>query len=530
MQQIIRKYTRRVYDSYSTAGYDVSMDNLNPINPTVLEKQFDEMLQVVKTKIVNNYEKAKIQPPDDLFESPGVDPKSLLNAIDNLISSIKKDENPLMDLVDLGISDLTPFLTAPEAASSLMDNPLTLDCNGIEKTLLSSSEISNDNSSDDDSGDSDEDGEENKKNNSDLLDEENSDSSGGSKNGGNEEDNTDKYTITYEISNGSNNAGNPSTYNPNDCPVQLYPAVADDGYVFKSWYYDASFSEKVPSTGIPNKESDVTVYARIVAEEDDDPDEDEQEDSPDPNLPNPFDDNENCDMVELTWLRIIMIILIIVQILIKVLVIAISIMRMASAIAKDAQLCWINPPSLTSLISVVIQTLAAIIFQLIGMILMKLWALLNLDCVVDSVTDMIDQVNAILNGMSDAMRKVDALALDLGKPGTGIATAIKALKDSLVQQFEDIKNQWSIENLGEQLKEALGGVVSDYKALFTNPALLYEKTVPPEIRNKIQSLMDAYNASQTAIMNMGKTYNKMMGSIHKLQNGDAKNIVTSVFG
>ena len=522
MQQIIRKYTRRVYDSYSTAGYDVSMDNLNPINPTVLEKQFDEMLQVVKTKVVNNYEKAKIQLPDDLFESPGVDPKSLLNAIDNLISSIKKDENPLMDLMDLGISDLTPFLTAPEAASSLMDNPLTLDCNGIEKTLLSSSEISSD--------DSDEEDEENKKNNSDLLDEGDSNSSGGGSNSGNEDDNTDKYTITYEISNGSNNVGNPSIYNPNDCPIQLYPAVADDGYVFKSWYYDASFSEKVPSTGIPNKESDVTVYARIIAEEEDSPEEDEQGDSLDSNLPNPLDDDGDCDMVELTWLRIIMIILIIVQILIKVLVIAISIMRMAAAIAKDAQLCWINPPSLMSLISVVIQTLAAIIFQLIGMILMKLWALLNLDCVVDSVTDMIDQVNSILNGMSDAMRKVDALALDLGKPGTGIATAIKALKDSLVQQFEDIKNQWSIENLGEQLKEALGGVVSDYKALFTNPALLYEKTVPPEIRNKIQSLMDAYNASQTAIMNMGKTYNKMMNSIHKLQNGDAKNIVTSVFG
>ena len=48
-------------------------------------------------------------------------------------------------------------------------------------------------------------------------------------------------------------------------------------------------------------------------------------------------------------------------------------MKAAADIAKDAQLCWINPPSLQSLISYVMQRLTAIIFQIVGIILLKLW-------------------------------------------------------------------------------------------------------------------------------------------------------------
>jgi len=520
--KIIRRFTRRVYSNYGVGNYTPSVDNLNPQNPSELEGQLEDMVTNVKERVVNAYEKAGVEPPNYLFDSEGTSPTAVLGAIGDLLNRAKMGNNPLADLVELGIPDLKPFLTDPEDADRIMGNPLVLDCEGVEKTLLATSYANEDNKSsnnEDDSG-------------SGSSSDENDDDSGNSSSDETGSDGEKKFKITYVVENGTN-PNNPEEYGSSDCPFTLAPAVENEGYKFKGWFSNSLYIEEI--TEVNDMQKDITLYAKIEKQDDDLPDnEDEEGTAPDLSLGDSDDDGSECDKIELVWLMIIMIIVVIVQILVKVLILVYNIQKVKADILKEAQLCWINPPVLESMIAYIIQRLSALIFSLIGIIFAKLWAMLNMDCVVDSVNDMVDQINSVISSITSTFGEIDGLALNLkalgDSEGGGILDALKRMKEQMINQVEEFKKNWSIENLSKQITDSLGGAAAEWQILLTNPDLLYDQAVPPEIQQKVQSLLDSYQATMNNIDSMTSTYTKMSKSVGEAMQGDnLKNVGKRIF-
>ena len=538
-QKIVRKFTKRVYDNYSTITFRPSVDNLNPQNPSVLESQLEEMVQTVKERVLDAYQKAKIPAPEELFTSKGETPVSnIMQDLQDLMKAVKGTNNPLVGLLDMGLPDISPFLTLPDTSSSIMDNPLCLDCMGVENTLaLPTYEVNitggSTGSTGNDSGDSgDSKGDGSSGDSTDSTENSDGDPSDSSDSPPQDEP---SYTITYHIEKGENDSANPETYKPSECPIEIEDAFPEDGYEFLGWYYDSSYNEAVSRSGIPNKEANIDLYAKIEEESEIDP-EDPGDDAPGSisiDSTGNGDDTDGCDMIELTWLMIILIIILIMSIMLKVLVLVYNIMKAVADIAKDAQLCWINPPSLQSLISYVMQRLSAVIFQLIGMILLKIFAMLNLDCVADSINDMVDQINSVMASITSLMSEVDstALMLSTGDGQEGFLNSLKALKDQLVDQAKKFQEEFDLQKMGDQISDLLSHQVESYKELFMNPELLYDKAIPPEIKEKVESLIDSYYSTQESIKNMTAAFTKMQKSGGEFfQGGSWKNVRTRLIG
>ena len=314
-----------------------------------------------------------------------------------------------------------------------------------------------------------------------------------------ETDDGKEYKITYKgLLNESDAANWKKTYKQVDGEITLeLPTTLNLGsinYTFNGWYFDEDFNEKVKENKFTGKNADVTVWA--LFEETDDGSDDNNKLSDDGDLEPPDNDSE-CDLLELSILKIILIIIIIVGILIKVLVLVFNIMRAAALIAKDAQLCWINPPCLTSLIAYVMQRLSAIIFQIVGMILLKLWALLNLDCISDNTAAVMDQINEALSGLMNLLGQIDSLAIDFKGAGTDFASSIKeaiqSMKDQVMSAAQEVENEFK--NLPNSMLQDLKTAGADIADTYTNPAT-YLAMVPPEIRNKVTGAINNFNKTK----------------------------------
>lgn len=319
-----------------------------------------------------------------------------------------------------------------------------------------------------------------------------------SKNGDDEKE----YNIIYKGLLNEGDAENwKKTYKQVDGEITLEtPTTFNLGavnYTFGGWYFDEYFNEKVKENKFTGKNADVTVWALFEETDDSSDDNNEIEDGGD--LAPPDNDNE-CDLLELSILKVILIIIVIVGILVKVLVLVYNIMKAAADIAKDAQLCWINPPSLQSLISYVMQRLTAIIFQIVGIILLKLWALLNLDCISDNAAEVLDQVNEALSGLMNLLGQIDSLAIDFKGAGTDFASsireAIKAMKEQITDAAKEVENEFK--NLPNSMLQDLKTAGADIADTYTNPAT-YLAMVPPEIRNKVMGVINNFNKTKETV-------------------------------
>ena len=104
-------------------------------------------------------------------------------------------------------------------------------------------------------------------------------------------------------------------------------------------------------------------------------------------------------------------------------------------VIKEAQLCWINPPMLQSLIGYVMQRLSAIIFQILGLILLKLWAMLNLDCISRNTVNTISQINAALAGITDLLGSLDKLSINFSDSNSANWKTLKETIKKYVTEF-----------------------------------------------------------------------------------------------
>lgn len=516
--RIVRRVAKRTYDRYSITDYSTFTDNLNPVNPTVLETQFTSMVQSVKARVISAYARANVEVPEELY-SPDVSPTTLLNDVDNLINKLKK--NPLQDLLgDLdSIDAVAPFASTLDKATDIMDNPLKLDCSGIELTLDNSytaPAVSASNEADDDESNTTVDENGNTWNNAENANAEANSSDSFST----DSDSSTVVHITYKgLSENEDMSKYPSILLKKECPMTLQtPTVIPANYMFSGWYYDSAYNTPVSGNILNWPGKDITVYALIdVALMDSEESGSQYNDGLDALDSSSEDD---CDLIELAFLKIILIVIIIIKVLISVLVLVLNIMKAAADIAKDAQLCWINPPSLQSLIAYVTQRLAAVIFQIVGLILLKLWSLLNFDCVTDNTINTMEQINQALAGIIDMFGRIEALSLNFDKEKNNsywdtIKDTITSLKDQIAQQAKDV---WDgVGSLGDQLKAAGQDIADTY----TNPAT-YLAAVPPEIKNKVLSTVDQYTTTMENVKTLQASMSRLKNKKSKTQNPTPK--------
>lgn len=521
----VRRVTKRTYDQYNRFDYTYLPDNLNPINPTQLESQYDEVIGAIQKRIVQAYEKAKVTPPEELFD-PTTSPTMLLNDVEALMNKLKG--NPLEDIYNnLGNYDaLAPFISSPDKADDIWNHPLKLNCSDIESTLKANNvDVSKLTLAEaaamldaDETGE-DADGKSEGDSNS-FLDETNG-------SGSKSDDSSDSTIhITYEgLMPAEDRSKYPETVLESECPVTLeVPTESPDGKVFGGWFYDDLYNQKLANGSLDWPGRDITVYAYFRDMEDDD-------DSNDGSLGNDSDlgmmmNDDECDLIDLAFLKIILIIVIIAKILITVLVLVVTILKTVAEIVKEAQLCWINPPLLTSLIGYVMQRLGAIIFQILGLILLKLWALLNLDCISKNTVNTISQINAALAGITDLIGSVDSLAISFSDNSANlwksVKESIKAMKDQLESQAKKVWDDMS--SVGDQLKQAGKDIADTY----TNPAT-YLAAVPPEIRNAVTDNINAFKETQQNITNLQAAINNLTNRNGKIQNETPAGVETMVF-
>lgn len=494
MSKEIRRVSKTVYNKYVGSDYPIGTDNLNPRYDTQLETQVNKIINEVHNRIIKAYARANVEYEDSFdFDNPSVE--GLNNDLDNLIRKLSK--NPLVDLADNGFA-IGPLIGSK--ALGALTNPISLDCNGVATIdQLRRGDFSNDFS-----------------NELQGLDGLGSDSNNtGNGEGGANGDNT-PFNIKYITEHSSNWTNpNPTTYTTATCnkenPITLVEAVPDDGWLFKGWFLDSAYNQKIKNNKFEGTGSGVTIYAKYV-----DDSEDEDDDGyAGENLLSDFPDGpdpDGCDVQELQWLKIILAIVTIVQILVKIVGTVLGIIVPLINIVKEAQLAWINPPLMSSIIQRVSQKLMAIVFNILGVLLMKLWSLLNFDCISASASQTLAQINQVMAGINDIVASVDACALEIDNIG---GFDWKSIVDNLSGQVEQLKDAWSPEKFSKDIETALAGVGKEWAETFTDPSKLYSNAVPKEIRDQVEDILCAYNEGKQNVMSTVDTIKGMVDRYSK---------------
>lgn len=490
MAKEIRRVSKTVYNKYVGSDYPIGTDNLNPRYDTQLETQVNKIINEVHNRIVKAYARANVEYDDSFdFDNPSVE--GLNNDLDNLIRKLSK--NPLVDLAENGFA-IGPLIGSK--ALGALTNPICLDCNGVATVdQLRQGDFSNNRGLDD-------------------LDEDLNNSGNG--NGEEAKDDNTPFTIKYVTEHSSNWTNpNPTTYTTASCnkenPIILVNAVPDSGWIFKGWFLDAAYNQKIKNNKFEGVGSGVTIYAKYIDDSEDggnDGDIGENAISDFPEGPDP----DGCDVQELQWLKIILAIVTVVQILVKIVGTVLGIIVPLINIVKEAQLAWVNPPLMASIIQRVSQKLMAIVFSILGTLLMKLWSLLNFDCISATASQTLAQINQVMAGINDIVASVDACALEIDNIG---GFDWKSIADNLNDQVEQLKDAWSPENFSKDIETALAGVGKEWAETFTDPSKLYSNAVPKEIRDQVEGILCAYNEGKQNVMSTVDTIKSMVDRYSK---------------
>lgn len=492
MSRYVRRISRKVYDKYNGSDYPLNSDNLNPLYNTDLEDQLDKALIFIHGKIQKAYKSYSLDYTDDNFDVNNPSVEGLNNDLDNLIRSLNK--NPLVQLKNYGFN-----VNSLVGSKSLNDltNPLIIDCYGISTLEDKSDDISN--SLNNNSYFSD-----NNSNNKNNTDSSQLNSLGNNSN-----------NISYEIKYVTNNVKstwvnpNPTSYNNNIVPFTIKSPEVDDNYSFKGWYLDSTYNTKLKNNKFLGYNSDVVLYARIEIITDDD---DIENDYEVPEIEDDSEDTEGCDVKELYWLKIILSVVKIIKILLNVVSTVLGIVVPLINITKEAQLAWINPPLMASIINRVSQKLMALMFSIIGTLLMKLWSMLNFDCISQSSSDIISQINEVLSGINSTLGSVDAIALEMNN-----LEGDNSLLDSIKDQINKLQEEWNNTDLNEELSKSMQSLGNDWKKVFTNPNKLYSELVPNETRSSVENIISQYNETKSNVSTSIETIKSLINKSKKKQ-------------
>lgn len=494
MSRYVRRVSKKVYDKYNGNDYPLNSDNLNPLYNTDLEDQLDKALIFIHGKIQRAYKSYNLDYEDDKFDVNNPSVEGLNNDLDNLIRALNK--NPLVQLKNYGFN-----VSSLVGSKSLNDltNPLIIDCYGVSTLDDKSEDNINEFYFSEDTT-------------SNLS---NSDSESDLKISGQVSSRVNNSNNTYEIRYVVNNVKqgwvnpNPTSYNNQIVPFDIKAPEVDSNYSFRGWYLEPSYNTKLKNNKFLGYNSDVTLYARVEIITNNS---DIENDYEVPEIEDEDEDEEGCDVKELYWLKIILSVVKIIKILLNVVSTVLGIVVPLINITKEAQLAWINPPLMMSIINRVSQKLMALMFSIVGTLLMKLWSMLNFDCISKNSSDIISQINEVLSGVSSTLGSVDAIALEMNN-----LEKESALLDGIKDQINKLQEEWNGKGLSEELSKSMKSLGNDWKKVFTNPNKLYSELVPNETRSSVEDIISQYNETKSTVSSSIEAIKSLISGSGKTQ-------------
>lgn len=217
-----------------------------------------------------------------------------------------------------------------------------------------------------------------------------------------------------------------------------------------------------------------------------------------------------CIVAELGILNAILSLLKVVNALKKALLLVMSIVTPIIKMVAFAAQCWINPPAAGQVIQMVAEKIAALLVTVIGIILQKLWNLLEMDCQTEVVQSVLDQINDILSGVDSTLTMTDSL-INFGKSQT--KATMSSLKDSYqklaqTQQWENAFKDLKDAAKWESLENSMTGAMNDklfgsegWSASGVQNALgnVLPSSIKDQINALIESSKEAVSQSQAAL-------------------------------
>lgn len=539
----VKKIITHSFDKFATSDYSGAVDdNLNPKRNMEYETQVEDLTKAViaKLDVVKGHIRSRLESQD--FDTTSTLSEGGDSGIDDLVNSLVTGGN--------GKGHKYPGITGPSWLEREIDTLLAytiasgspqlksifdnfdlqyINCYGVD-TIDGGYDYS-ETSDDDDDGTN---------NNGSSLNADGSsasadDGNGDGDTGGDGSNGGPPWSISYTVENGTNSSANPSTYTADFLPLYIEEPTPNTDYKFKGWYYDSSYATKLISNVITSGHTgDLSLYAKIVnASEDDDEDDGDtwQDDS------GSFDDNDfdeddyekACDIADLLILKIIAMIIKIIASLIKVISLVLAILIPLAEILQLATICWIDPPVIGKIINQLMQKAMSMVMKIIGVLLQKLWSMLGLECISDSMMSLIDQVNEALSGISGIMLAISDAAADLSS-GFDLAKTIReaviSAVDSAKDQLKDltpskvIKDQ--MQSAAQAAKKGWGDIVDQ----FTDPDT-YLDLAPEEAKDTIEGLVTGVKTTQKLAKSLQQTAAAMTGAFKGL--GDSAKAAVDEF-
>lgn len=281
----------------------------------------------------------------------------------------------------------------------------------------------------------------------------------------------------------------------------------DDGYIFipteKSANLEGSTYKiygKIIDTSVEEDNTVTPVYKNLEPE----PEETEQ---------------FACILLELSFLKIILVILKIMKLITKIITTAVYIYTTVSKLVGLAAQIWINPAIIGTILAESLQTIISIIIGIVGMCLSALWNLISnyLDCVTSNTISLINQISNTLAGVSGIVGEVLTSSVSLiSDAGQSTADTHKKIQEAKKRAEEMEKGQgW------EEFKKAFGDSFVEWSDNMKNDILLnkekasvFKGMLPSDLTNLYNTISSQINAIKTTISSI-KSQAQQIDNVYK---------------
>jgi len=150
------------------------------------------------------------------------------------------------------------------------------------------------------------------------------------------------------------------------------------------------------------------------------------------------DSMQQCALIEINWLKIILAIAKVIAMLRRIIDFVFGIILPIISIVQLAAGAWLNPVNIAKIAQLIMQAVIAIIIQLISGIIQMLWELLNADCIASVAESLIKEIQKALSAFSSVMSAFDpiSVATVMEKFNKEIMSPLKNTMDDLKKRAE----------------------------------------------------------------------------------------------
>jgi hypothetical protein len=202
------------------------------------------------------------------------------------------------------------------------------------------------------------------------------------------------------------------------------------------------------------------------AEENDDDNNDDDDDQ---------SEFEACAMIEMDWLKIILIILRIIKIIQTILDLILAILVPLMEIVLLALMCWLIPPAAEQLRQRITEMVIAIIIMIITKLIAMIFGLLNLDCLCDQTMEIINQIRQAMSAFSSLMSvfNIDSVNMMIGNAWDQLKDPMEAIAEMYAKKKEawsKMKEEWTHLDLNQMWDDTKKQIIAGAKdAIATDP-------------------------------------------------------------